>query len=276
MQLFPTTLTVTTAAIAALILPVAPGGSQVQTPYKLVPSAQARLGSVEVEVYPGRSSTIDFSSVEESITYINIGDRSRIVINTDAQTEEGTATTIFIRPIQPLSFPGATTTSITNLAIKTVNPKGEEYLYNFEVVHDYGQPNNLGVKIVPLALLAPEITTTNDTNLNYIEFKSQTEQRSTKLTEIEQGLTIAITKGYTNEDDPIVETVEQFVALANQYPNLPLETIAEELQIAAIVDELELIASELRPLELVEPTIITEEEAENEPTLSNSPSIRIR
>lgn len=276
MRLFPTTFTLTSiTAIAALILPVAPGNSQVQTPYKLVPSAQARLGSVDLEVYPGRSSTIDFSALEERVTYINIGDRSRIVVNTDAEAEEGTATTIFVRPIQPLFFPGATTTAITNLAIKTINSNGEEYLYNFEVSHNYGEPDSLGVKIVPLALLTPEVSTIKYTNLT-----SQTSQHSNKLNDIEQGLTIAIIKGYTSEGDPIVETVRQFIALANQYPNLSLETIAEELQIADIVNELQLIALELKQVDPNESTVVTEGEEEYEPTgtgtLSNSPSVRIR
>jgi hypothetical protein len=93
-----------------------------QTPaYKVVGQDAALATTTNVPVWAGRSTAIDFSQTGEIITYIGIADPSRAVYNTDADITTNQARTVFIRVIEPLRFPGATTTLITNLSIKTLS-----------------------------------------------------------------------------------------------------------------------------------------------------------
>jgi hypothetical protein len=85
---------------------------------------------VQVQVAPGRATPISFSQTDETITYILLADTSRLVHSTDAELETGRAKTVFLRVIQPLRFPGATTTPVTNLMVQTVDSsRAESALY---------------------------------------------------------------------------------------------------------------------------------------------------
>ena len=103
---------------------------------------------VNISVNPGRIAVIDFSATEQAIAYIGLGDASRVVYNTDFPLQSGSAQTIFLLPIERLDFPGTTTTRITNLVLKTVDPTGKSRIYNFQINHS-NSITNLGVKITP-------------------------------------------------------------------------------------------------------------------------------
>jgi hypothetical protein len=152
--------------------------------------------AVNVSLYPGRTTTIDFSQTQEVISYVGLGDASRVVFHTDTDLERGRGKTIFLQPIQPLDFPGATTAVVTNLVVKTVTPAGEHRLYHFQLVPEMGTPNHLGIQIIP-----------DDT----LDLGSP---RALALAKVERGLRVAIRRGYTPVDDPVVSAVRRFITVA--------------------------------------------------------------
>jgi hypothetical protein len=129
--------------------------------------------------------------------YILLADASRVVYSTDAELETGRAKTIFLRVIQPLRFPGATTTPVTNLMVQTVDARGQNRLYTFDIVHS-SNPRYVGVQILP-AIARSQASSVGNLNLT--------------LDNIQTGLSIAILRGYTSIDDPVVAKVRQLLEL---------------------------------------------------------------
>lgn len=95
---------------------------------------------ITVKVLPGRATAIDFSSTQQCIISVVLADPSRLVYNTDVPIESGQASTLFLKQIQPLKFPGATIANVTNLFIKTVNSQGRQQLHIFNVMAAQGAP----------------------------------------------------------------------------------------------------------------------------------------
>ncbi|MEQ9671259.1 hypothetical protein [Coleofasciculus sp. G2-EDA-02] len=174
---------------------------QAQTPALRIVEIDAATNTTNnLQVWSGRASVIDFTQTSEFITYIRLSDPSKAVFNTDAELKTNQARMIFVQPIQPLQFPGATTTSITNLFIKTRSPEGVERLYTFNIVHSSGQPTNNGIAI-------STVTPVHEQNLLVGDNQTAT------LNDIERGLAVAILKGYTTPDDSVVFKVREFLAL---------------------------------------------------------------
>lgn len=188
-------------AITTMALPLPKAVSQ-SSAYRAVERDEAYNNTVDVPVWAGRSSAIDFSETEETITYIGIADSSRAVYNTDANLETGQARTIFIRVIKPISFPNLTTTSITNLSVKTRTASGQIRLYTFNLVPSSNKPTSNGVLILKKNSTETEPTLTIGSN-----------GKVATLNDIEQGLQIAIDEKYTAPDDPVVFKVREFLAL---------------------------------------------------------------
>jgi hypothetical protein len=85
---------------------------------------------------------------------------------TDAELETGRAKTIFLRVIQPLRFPGATTTPVTNLMVQTVDARGQNRLYTFDIVHS-SNPRYVGVQILPAIARSQPSPVVNNLNTAY-------------------------------------------------------------------------------------------------------------
>jgi hypothetical protein len=99
--------------------------SYAQAAILTVSTSQARgtnSRAIEVKVGNGRATAIDFSGVNERITQIFLADPSSFTYSTDTPLENGQSTTVFLRRIQPLKFPNLTTSSNTNLFVKTSSP----------------------------------------------------------------------------------------------------------------------------------------------------------
>lgn len=192
-----------------------------QTPSLITIGKEAALThTTNVQVWSGRSTVIDFTKTNEIITYILLADPSRAVISTDAEISSNRAKTVFLKVIQPLQFPGATTTFITNLSVKTRSSDGEEQLYTFNIVPNYGPITNNGVAISPIS--------------PGIEQKMLVAgNRVANLSDIELGLRIAINKGFTEQNDPIVFKVREFLALARN--SMPLAKAAERVGVSLSV-----------------------------------------
>lgn len=197
MKRFPALTSVGALLLIALVSPVLPAQAQTSA-YQVVDRNRATTNAVQVQVAPGRATSISFSQTDETITYILLADASRLVYSTDAELETEQAKTIFLRVIEPLRFPGATTASVTNLMVQTVDATGQNRLYTFDIVHS-SNPRYVGVQILP-AIAQPR-TSPIASNLNLTPDNIQT------------GLNIAIRRGYTAIDDPVVAKVRQLLEL---------------------------------------------------------------
>jgi hypothetical protein len=203
--------------------------------YQQVSGNVGSQSGIDIRVYPGRISTVDFSNTDETIIYLGLGDASRIVFNTDFPLESGAAKTVLLKPIQPLKFPGATTTKITNLIVKTADSKGQLHLYNFQIFYSQGTPSNLGIQITSANLDRER----NSTRINLGG------GRTASLDDVEYGLRLSISKGYTSASDPVVTRVKNFLAIARDRSELSLVEVAEEANVdLAVITELARIAFE--------------------------------
>ena len=227
MRQLPALTLVSTALLIGL---VSPGLSvQAQTSaYQVVDRTRATTSAVQVQVARGRATSISFSQTDETIAYILLADASRVVYSTDAELETGRAKTIFLRVIQPLRFPGATTTPVTNLMVQTVDARGQNQLYTFDIVHS-SNPRYVGVQILPA--IARSQASSAVGNLNLTPDRIQT------------GLSIAIMRGYTSIDDPVVAKVRQLLELM-QTENMTASEAAQSVGIP--LDVLESLARLVR------------------------------
>ncbi|MDB9322346.1 hypothetical protein PN483_10440 [Nodularia spumigena CS-591/04] len=201
-----------------------------QTPaYRLIARDTAASDRIQVPVTPGRATPISFSKTDEAIAYILLADASRLTYTTDTDINSGRATTIFLRKIQPLKFPGATTTAMTNLLVQTLDQKGQKRLYNFDIVLQRHHTEYVGIQIANA--IAGQQTILIDTN------------RRVTVDEIETGLRIALNRGYTHNSDPVVLKVRQALALLRNSSatipevatsvGVPIEVISELGKIAS-------------------------------------------
>lgn len=206
--------------------------------YQIIGREVAARSAIEVQVAPGRATTIDFNQTDEVITYVLLADPSRVVYTTNADLESGQAKTLLLRTIQPLDFPGATRTDITNLTVQTLDSTGQQRLYTFNLVPVSSSPRYTGISV------AMDVAGRQTLILN--------SNRSATLNDIEHGLRIAIRQGYTANDDPIVFDVRQLLALARN-ENITIEQAATDANIPlSILIELAEMALEERVLESVQ------------------------
>lgn len=195
---------------------------QAQTPaLRIVGRDVATNTATNLQVWPGRASVIDFTQTDEVIAYIRLADPSKAVFNTDAELKTNLARMIFVQPIQPLRFPGATTTPITNLFVKTRSSKGVERLYTFNIVHSSGQPTNNGIAIS---------TTTPGREQSILVANT-----TVSLSDIERGLEVAIIRGYTAPNDPVVFKVREFLALARNGTAITRAAERSNLSISIVI-----------------------------------------
>jgi hypothetical protein len=197
MRRLPALTLVSTALLIGLVSPGLPVQAQTSA-YQVVDRNRATTSAVQVQVAPGRATSISFSQTDETIAYILLADSSRVVYSTDTELETGRAKTIFLRVIQPLRFPGATTTPVTNLMVQTVDARGQNRLYTFDIVHSRN-PRYVGVQILPAIARSQPVSVVSNLNLT--------------PDNIQTGLNIAIDRGYTTIDDPVVAKVRQLLHL---------------------------------------------------------------
>jgi hypothetical protein len=263
MKQFATLIIGTSTLLLSVTAPVVQ--AQAQTPaYRLIERDMATSNRIQVQITPGRATPISFTQTDEAIAYILVADPSRLVYTTDTDLKSGRATTIFLRAIQPLKFPGATTTAMTNLLVQTVDKTGQKRLYNFDIVTVRRNTGYVGIQIanafvVPLqgSKLRAASTTGEGIAFGTAHRRGAASEssaiagqqtllidknRRARVDDIETGLRIAINRGYTNKSDPVVPKVQQILSLlrnsrvtipeAATSVGVPVEVISELGRIA--------------------------------------------
>jgi hypothetical protein len=231
MRRLPALTLVSAVLLIGLVSPGQPVQAQMSA-YQVVDRNRSTTSAVQVQVAPGRATSISFSRTDETIAYILLADASQVVYSTDAELETGRAKTIFLRVIQPLRFPGATTTPVTNLMVQTVDARGQNRLYTFDIIHS-SSPRYVGVQILPA--IARSQASPAVGNLNLTPDRIQT------------GLSIAITRGYTSINDPVVGQVRRLLQLT-QTENMTVAEAAYSVGIPfTVIEELGRLSREGQP-----------------------------
>jgi hypothetical protein len=190
--------------------------------------------SINVQVWSGRATAIDFSDVNEQITQIFLADPSRFTYATDTPLSNGQATTVFLRRIKPLNFPNLTTANVTNLFVKTKTSAGNSRLYTFNIQPGQNQPRYSTVNMAPIKA--------NQINNLTVELG---DGRKATLGDIERGLFASIRLGYAPPSDPVVSKVREFLALARNTSNKSLVEIAQNSNLSLrVLTELGLLGIE--------------------------------
>lgn len=161
-----------------------------------------RTSKLTVKVWAGRITAIDFSLLNQRITSIALADPSRLVYNTDVPLEQGTASTIYLRQIQPLRFPGATTVSVTNLVVKT----NAQQTYVFNVVAANGKPD---YSVIQLSNRAPIYDSAQLLKTDVNRFVLTHE--AIDLDYVEAGIQVAIDRKFAKANDPLFDKVRTFL-----------------------------------------------------------------
>ncbi|MEA5621435.1 hypothetical protein [Nostoc sp. UHCC 0251] len=250
MKQFATLVIASTTILFGVTIPVVQ--AQAQTPaYRLIERDMAANNRIQVQITPGRATPISFTQTDEAIAYILVADPSRLVYTTDTDLKSGRATTIFLRAIQPLKFPGATTTAITNLLVQTIDKTGQKRLYNFDIVPKRRNTEYVGIQIanalvvplqgsklriadapedvaVPLRGSKLKLRAASPIGFGTARRRGAASEssaiagqqtllidknRRARVDDIETGLRIAINRGYTNKSDPVVPKVQQVLSL---------------------------------------------------------------
>lgn len=152
---------------------------------------------ITVKVWSGRATAIDFSSTKQRIISVVLADSSKLVYNADLPIESGQASTLFLKQIQPLKFPGATTANLTNLFIKTVDAQGRQQLHTFNVMAAHGSPEYSNVQVSKTASKPNQVLPTLST--------------PEVLDRVEAGMQVAISCHLATENDPLFIRVKQFM-----------------------------------------------------------------
>ena len=101
--------------------------------YRVIARDRATTTQTLLELETGRSTAIDFSPTQERILFVKLADPSRTTYVANKAIESGQATTLFLTPIQALTFPGATTSAVTTLLVQTVDAANNQRLYSFNL-----------------------------------------------------------------------------------------------------------------------------------------------
>ncbi len=209
-----------------------------------VSQTRAYRYTTPVRIYPGRNTTIEFRT-DEAITFVQLSDLSEIVYETNAPLPSGQAKVIVLRQIRPLDIEGTTNSAIPNLTVSTVDRQGNLRTYTFNLLVRDGalaavpvNDKTNGVAIVPNQQAEAErlALRRNEQGLQFVNTRRQhqhntleTQMGTATLGDIKLGLQVAIERGYTPSDDPVVYNVQQTLAIARN--GTPLQQAMQQTQV---------------------------------------------
>lgn len=201
------------------LLSIGIGGETVKANPSLdsILARDARNAVHKLEVGPGQITLIDVPE-NEVVVQTAIGDRSKFVYSLDS--EIGQAQGVLIRQIEELDFPGELKAVYqTNLLITTQDQWGQTHRYFFDLVPINYSPEFYGINLETREQVnAPEnnkqgaVLVSNPASPNGQRYWNTSMGKAT-VTDIQRGLNIAINRGYTKPDDPIVLKVKNWMAM---------------------------------------------------------------
>ena len=203
--------------------------------YRVIARERATTTQTLLELETGRSTAIDFSPTQERILFVKLADPSRTTYVANKPIESGQATTLFLTPIQTLTFPGATTNAVTTLLVQTVDAANNQRLYSFNL-----QPIEVarytGIVITPVQK-RPAVKRLRS---KLVAVAPQIDPATLDIERIEKGLTVALDKGYTPESDPIVAKVRRVIASVQVGQSISTAAILAQvpLDVLAALDKL--------------------------------------
>jgi len=203
------------------------------TAYQVVARDRAMQSITPVVLVPGRSTVIDWGPSNERIVFAKLADPSQAVFIGNVPIPSGQATTLLVTPIQPLTFPGATTHAVTNLIVQTLDATGQQRLYTFNLYHAASFPQ-VGVVITPYTA-SPRSTSS-----------PATQSTPSDADTLERGLGRAIQRGYTAANDPIVPRIRQVITQLRQGVSLAQASRANQVPLA-VLRSLQTLAQESNP-----------------------------
>lgn len=206
------------------------------TNYQIIDRATAIGSPMDARVMQGRITAIDFTLSDETIKSILLGDPSRSVYTTDATIESGKAKIIYLRSIQKLNFPGATTAYVTNLTVTTLDRQGQTRNYVFNLIPSKVNTNYIGIRI------------TSNNLAQSITFQGH----SVTADDLEVGLQRSISYNYTRRDDPVVNKIRQMISLMRQ--GTPIRAAAQSSNVSIpLITALARIAMQQAPVPKPQP-----------------------
>lgn len=234
-----------------------PSVEQSQPSMAFLSRQRAYRYTTPINLWPGRSVIIDFRT-DEAISFIQLSDLSQIVFQTNAPLETGQAKVVVLRLIDPLVFEGLTTASVPTLTVITTDPEGALRTYLFNLYARVGLPDTADVNGVAI-VASPDQVEAERVALLHREagLSVPTPQERTVVTrlghatatDIERGLEVAIAKGYTAVNDPVVFQVRELVAQTRNGADIFSEISRLNLRLAVITELGQLgIQQQLLPL----------------------------
>jgi len=202
-----------------------PGGERAMA---VVSRDRADAQVTPVHLKPGRSAAIEFAT-DEAISFVQLSDQTEIVYNTNAPLDSGQARVIFLRLVEPVPFPGQTRSSTPTLMVTTADRQGTLRTYVFDL-HPHADSATNGVEIVPAAQVAAARPVARGATTDTV----MTEVGEASLRDIELGLQIAIARGYTASNNPVVLALREVVATARNGGDLLDAIAAQELRLATV------------------------------------------
>jgi|GEM_PF-1631463 len=116
---------------------------------------QAESGAVNIQVWPGSGTNLDFTRSGQFIYRAWLDDPSRVQFDTDTPIENANAQIIHLRKIDRIVFEGLPATGVTLLSVATVDGAGQRNLYQFRVSYGDDRPEYATIALLPQAMPPP-------------------------------------------------------------------------------------------------------------------------
>jgi uncharacterized protein (DUF1778 family) len=210
-----------------------PGMAQLRDEYTL---QQAESGAVNIQLWPGSGTNLDFTSSGQFIYRAWLDDPSRVQFDTDTPIENANAQIIHLRKIDPIDFEGLPATGVTLLSVATIDGAGQRNLYQFQVSYGDSRPEYSTIALVTQAVPQTSITATIPTT---------SADGDVDLGTFWAGIAQLIREGTIQEDGPMHGRLKTFIALV-QNGSTPVEaaqTAAINLEVVQEVAQIGLQAA---------------------------------
>lgn len=164
----------------------------------------AKQKPIEISIVNGQASSIALDNGQK-INFVLLPDQSQSIYTADSPIDEGKATTIYLRKIEKLEIPGATTTNKPNLQIHAVDDDGKIHRYEFYLNISTGvERDRIVIKQAELPPSPPKKKVINTIKTTYGVASPE---------DIRLGLEFSINSGKIKNDGLLARSVKEYIAL---------------------------------------------------------------